>query len=234
MTSKQVTLPPWNSRKLVHSKDTVWAWRWSVALRTFYRQILSLLYSSFFFFLLSCTYIQGEHGWTNWNHNMGGPLKPWTRAEFSVRFDLRCRSIYQTKIRVYFGSKVSNEPGNVVGTFPQKVPWQIEEKHTLNRRKGYKYSLQKSNYPRGSPQKTIQTRLSQQALCFSLLRLCESLFLRPAGGFGLGSQAANVWFVWKVSGKDEKFTKGKLCGKLFCRHSQKIPFITRSRWWWID
>ena len=27
----------------------VWAWRWSVALRTFYRQILSLLYSSFFF-----------------------------------------------------------------------------------------------------------------------------------------------------------------------------------------
>ena len=104
----------------------------------------------------------------------------------------------------------------------------------LNRRKGYKYSFKKNNYPRGFPQKTIQTRLSQQALCFSLLRLCESLFLRPAGGFGLGSQAANVWFVWKVSGKDEKFSKGKLCGKLFCRHSQKIPFITRSRWWWID
>ena len=49
MTSKQVTLPPWNSRKLVRSKEMVWAWRWSVALRTFYRQILSLLYSSFFF-----------------------------------------------------------------------------------------------------------------------------------------------------------------------------------------
>ena len=49
MTSKQVTLPPWNSRKLAHSKEMVWAWRWSVALRTFYRQILSLLYSSFFF-----------------------------------------------------------------------------------------------------------------------------------------------------------------------------------------
>ena len=32
MTSKQVTLPPWNSRKLVHSKEMVWAWRWSVAL----------------------------------------------------------------------------------------------------------------------------------------------------------------------------------------------------------
>ena len=46
---KQVTLPPWNSRKLVHSKEMVWAWRWSVALRTFYRQSLSLLYS---FFLL--------------------------------------------------------------------------------------------------------------------------------------------------------------------------------------
>ena len=49
MTSKQVTSPPWNRRKLVHSKEMVWAWHWSVALRTFYRQILSLLYSSFFF-----------------------------------------------------------------------------------------------------------------------------------------------------------------------------------------
>ena len=46
--SKQVT-SPWNSRRLVHSKEMVWASRWSVALRTFYRQILSLLYSSFFF-----------------------------------------------------------------------------------------------------------------------------------------------------------------------------------------
>ena len=42
-----VTLPPWNSRKLVHSKEMVWAWRWSVALRTFYRQILALLYTFF-------------------------------------------------------------------------------------------------------------------------------------------------------------------------------------------
>ena len=41
--SKQVTSPPWNSRRLVHSKEMVWASRWSVALRTFYRQ------SSFFF-----------------------------------------------------------------------------------------------------------------------------------------------------------------------------------------
>ena len=49
IASKQVTSPPWNSRRLVHSKDMVWASRWSVALRTFYRQILSLLYSSFFF-----------------------------------------------------------------------------------------------------------------------------------------------------------------------------------------
>ena len=29
------------------SKEMIWALRWSVALRTFYRQILSLLYSSF-------------------------------------------------------------------------------------------------------------------------------------------------------------------------------------------
>ena len=42
-------IPAWSSRKLVHSKEMVWAWRWSVALRTVYRQILSLLYSSFFF-----------------------------------------------------------------------------------------------------------------------------------------------------------------------------------------
>ena len=47
--SKQVTSPPWNSRRLVHSKEMLWASRWSVALRTFYRQFLSLLYSSFFF-----------------------------------------------------------------------------------------------------------------------------------------------------------------------------------------
>ena len=52
MTSKQVTSPPWNSRRLVHSKEMVWASRWSVALSTFYRQILSLLYSSFFFWNL--------------------------------------------------------------------------------------------------------------------------------------------------------------------------------------
>ena len=45
MTSKQVTSPPWNSRRLVHNKEMVWASRWSVALRAFYRQILSLTYS---------------------------------------------------------------------------------------------------------------------------------------------------------------------------------------------
>ena len=49
LTSKHKTSPPWNSRKLVHSKGVVWAWRWPVALRTFYRQILSLLYIYFFF-----------------------------------------------------------------------------------------------------------------------------------------------------------------------------------------
>ena len=43
MTSKQVTSPPWNSR----SKEMVWASRWSVALRAFYSQILSLTYSFF-------------------------------------------------------------------------------------------------------------------------------------------------------------------------------------------
>ena len=47
VTSKQVTSPPWNSRRLVHSKEMVWASRWSVALRAFYRQILSLTYSFF-------------------------------------------------------------------------------------------------------------------------------------------------------------------------------------------
>ena len=47
MTSKQVTSPPWNSRRLVHSKEMVWASRWSVALRAFYRQILSLTYRFF-------------------------------------------------------------------------------------------------------------------------------------------------------------------------------------------
>ena len=49
MTSKQVTSPPWNSRRLLHSKEMVWASCWSVPLRTFYGQILSLLNNSFFF-----------------------------------------------------------------------------------------------------------------------------------------------------------------------------------------
>ena len=46
-TSKHKTSPPWNGRRLVHSKEMIWASRWSVAVRTFYRQILSVLYSSF-------------------------------------------------------------------------------------------------------------------------------------------------------------------------------------------
>ena len=41
------TSPPWNGRRLVHSKEMVWASRWSVALRAFYRQILSLTYRFF-------------------------------------------------------------------------------------------------------------------------------------------------------------------------------------------
>ena len=46
-TSKHKTSPAWNGRRLVHSKEMIWASRWSVALRTFYRQVLSVLYSSF-------------------------------------------------------------------------------------------------------------------------------------------------------------------------------------------
>ena len=46
-TSKHKTSAPWNGRRLVHSKDMIWASRWSVALRAFYRQILSVIYSSF-------------------------------------------------------------------------------------------------------------------------------------------------------------------------------------------
>ena len=43
----QNTSLQWSGRRLVHSKEMIWASRWSVALRTFYRQILSVLYSSF-------------------------------------------------------------------------------------------------------------------------------------------------------------------------------------------
>ena len=50
MTSKQVTSRPWNSRRLVHSKEMAWASRWSVALRAFYRQILSSSNCKDFFF----------------------------------------------------------------------------------------------------------------------------------------------------------------------------------------
>ena len=46
-TTKHKTSPPWKGRRLVHSKEMIWASRWSVTMRTFYRQILSVLYSSF-------------------------------------------------------------------------------------------------------------------------------------------------------------------------------------------
>ena len=69
-TSKHKTSPPWNGRRLVHSKEMIWASRWSVALRTFYRQILSVLYSSFPFgnfrprlvraLLVFCTWFLGR------------------------------------------------------------------------------------------------------------------------------------------------------------------------------
>ena len=48
ITSKHMTSKPWNSKRIVHSKEMVWASPWSAAWCTFYRQILSLLYSSFF------------------------------------------------------------------------------------------------------------------------------------------------------------------------------------------
>ena len=49
-TSKQVTTsPPWNGWRLVHSNNSVWASQWLVTVCTFYRQILSLTYSFFFF-----------------------------------------------------------------------------------------------------------------------------------------------------------------------------------------
>ena len=49
MTSEQVTSPPWSSRRLVHSKEMVWASRWSVALRTFSIGKFFLCYIAFFF-----------------------------------------------------------------------------------------------------------------------------------------------------------------------------------------
>ena len=49
MTSEQVTSPPWSSRRLVHSKEMVWASRWSVALRTFSIGKFFLCYIGFFF-----------------------------------------------------------------------------------------------------------------------------------------------------------------------------------------
>ena len=88
--SKQVTSPPWNSRRLVHSKEMVWASRWSVALRTFYRQILSLLYNSSFFWnfrprlareLLVYSLLKGSLGvWTARVPSQGYPTFPfdWT------------------------------------------------------------------------------------------------------------------------------------------------------------
>ena len=48
----------------VHSKEMIWASRWSVALRTFYRQILSLLYSCFLL-EASAPGLSGHYWYTN-------------------------------------------------------------------------------------------------------------------------------------------------------------------------
>ena len=44
-----MTSQPCNGKSFVQTQKKVWTSQWSVILRTFYRQILSLLYSSFFF-----------------------------------------------------------------------------------------------------------------------------------------------------------------------------------------
>ena len=44
-----MTSQPWNGKNFVQTQKKVWTSQWLVILRTFYRQILSLLYSSFFF-----------------------------------------------------------------------------------------------------------------------------------------------------------------------------------------
>ena len=64
-TSKHKTSPPWNGRRLVHSKEMIWASRWSVALRTFYRQMLSVLYYIVLFLLeTSAPGLSGHYRYT--------------------------------------------------------------------------------------------------------------------------------------------------------------------------
>ena len=46
-SSQHITSPPRNGWRLVHTKNSVWASHWLVPLRTFYRQILSLVHSFF-------------------------------------------------------------------------------------------------------------------------------------------------------------------------------------------
>ena len=62
-TSKHKTSPPWNGRRLVHSKEMIWASRWSVALRTFYRQMLSVLYYIVLFLLETSAPGLSGHYW---------------------------------------------------------------------------------------------------------------------------------------------------------------------------
>ena len=44
-----MTSQPCNGKSFVQTQTKIWTSQWSVILRTFYRQILSLLYGSFFF-----------------------------------------------------------------------------------------------------------------------------------------------------------------------------------------
>ena len=82
-----MTSQPCNGQSFVQTQKKGWTSQWSVILRTFYRQILSWLYSSFFFWnfrhrlareLLVFTSILGEMIQFDW-YSFDG-LKPPTRG----------------------------------------------------------------------------------------------------------------------------------------------------------
>ena len=86
------------------SKEMIWALRWSVALRTFYRQILSLLYSSFPFGNIRPRACPGSTG----------IFRAYLYWHSSVRYEALAWSMLGSSVRLVEAFIIQNDPSYTI------------------------------------------------------------------------------------------------------------------------
>ena len=106
-----MTWQPCNGKSFVQTSEKIWTSQWSVILRTFYRQILSLLYSSFFFW--------------NFRHRLARELLVWMDPKFVGVLLFSC---FDSKNRWLWAKALFDTPGFVQGA-QRKSPF-IDPIHT--------------------------------------------------------------------------------------------------------